>query len=114
MQWGTRLSALRFATNTINEEFSVMAEEWMGGKAPRGAASPAVRAPRSPRRVGAAAPAEGVAALRAQAVEPTTEAIRERAYQIYLTRGDRPGDPLSDWLQAERELAHLARAARTS
>jgi hypothetical protein len=37
-------------------------------------------------------------------VVPCTEAqIRERAYFIYLKRGG-AGDPLSDWLQAEREL----------
>lgn len=29
--------------------------------------------------------------------------VRARAYEIYLERGDRPGDDLSDWLQAERE-----------
>lgn len=29
--------------------------------------------------------------------------IRTRAYEIYLERGDRPGNDLSDWLQAERE-----------
>ncbi len=29
--------------------------------------------------------------------------IRARAYEIYLERGDRPGNDLSDWLQAERE-----------
>ena len=30
--------------------------------------------------------------------------IRERAYQIYLRRGGKPGDPAADWAQAEREL----------
>jgi hypothetical protein len=30
--------------------------------------------------------------------------IRERAYQIYLKRGRGPGNPVSDWAQAEREL----------
>jgi hypothetical protein len=33
------------------------------------------------------------------------EAIRCRAYDIYLERGDQPGSALDDWLQAERELA---------
>jgi Protein of unknown function (DUF2934) len=37
-------------------------------------------------------------------VEPTIEQIRQRAYELYLARGDRPGDELKDWLQAEREL----------
>jgi len=37
------------------------------------------------------------------------EGIRRRAYEIYLERGDQPGSPLDDWLQAERELKRLAR-----
>jgi len=36
--------------------------------------------------------------------EPTFEQIRQRAYEIYLSRGEEPGDPLQDWLRAEREL----------
>jgi Protein of unknown function (DUF2934) len=32
------------------------------------------------------------------------EAIRRRAYQIYLESGEQPGRALDDWLQAEREL----------
>ena len=32
------------------------------------------------------------------------EEIRNRAYEIYLQRGARPGSELEDWLQAEREL----------
>jgi hypothetical protein len=38
------------------------------------------------------------------APEPTKQAIRERAYQIYLARNGAPGDSESDWLAAEREL----------
>ena len=34
----------------------------------------------------------------------TEEQIRRRAYQLYLARGKKPGDPLRDWLQAEKEL----------
>ena len=30
--------------------------------------------------------------------------IRNRAYEIYLQRGEQSGDELEDWLQAEREL----------
>jgi Protein of unknown function (DUF2934) len=37
------------------------------------------------------------------------EGIRHRAYEIYLERGDQPGSPLDDWLQAERELEQFAR-----
>jgi len=44
-----------------------------------------------------------------QKVEPkqatiTEDAIRLRAYELYLQRGAIPGDEVSDWLQAEREL----------
>lgn len=38
------------------------------------------------------------------AQEPTAEQIRDRAYQIYLSRNGGPGDELQDWLDAEREL----------
>jgi hypothetical protein len=36
---------------------------------------------------------------------PSLEQIQLRAYEIYLQRGCAPGDPMEDWLQAERELA---------
>jgi hypothetical protein len=44
-----------------------------------------------------------------QWVEPkqstvTEDDVRLRAYEIYLQRGAIPGDEVSDWLQAEREL----------
>lgn len=32
------------------------------------------------------------------------EEIKHRAEEIYKTRGGSPGDELSDWLAAEREL----------
>lgn len=38
------------------------------------------------------------------AAQPTDEEIAVRAYHIYLERGGDEGDPLDDWLQAEREL----------
>jgi hypothetical protein len=34
----------------------------------------------------------------------TEEAVRLRAYELYLERGAIPGDEVRDWLQAEREL----------
>ncbi len=34
----------------------------------------------------------------------TEDDVRLRAYEIYLKRGTDPGDEVSDWLQAEREL----------
>jgi hypothetical protein len=36
--------------------------------------------------------------------DPTKREIRERAYYIYLARGGVNGNPVSDWLRAEREL----------
>ena len=35
---------------------------------------------------------------------PTHDEVAFRAYQIYQERGYTPGDPMEDWLQAEREL----------
>src|SRR5260370_42291489 len=43
---------------------------------------------------------------------PSDEEIRRRAYEIYLERGDLPGDELDDWLRAERELHKVALFAR--
>jgi hypothetical protein len=39
------------------------------------------------------------------ATAPTYDEIAQRAYHIYLERGATPGDPMQDWLQAERELS---------
>jgi hypothetical protein len=36
------------------------------------------------------------------------EEIRIRAYEIYIERDGQPGDELSDWLQAEREVQSRA------
>jgi len=62
-----------------------------------------------------------VQVIRVASIEPYVkemeQRIRERAYQIYVERGSRPGSPLEDWLSAERELVakptlHLAREGR--
>ena len=37
-------------------------------------------------------------------LKPTQDQVAARAYEIYLERGATPGDPMQDWLQAEREL----------
>lgn len=37
-------------------------------------------------------------------LEVTPEQIQARAYEIYKARQGGPGDAVSDWLQAEREL----------
>jgi hypothetical protein len=36
--------------------------------------------------------------------EIAKDAVRFRAYQIYLARNGQPGHELDDWLQAEREI----------
>ncbi|MGB9625457.1 MAG: DUF2934 domain-containing protein, partial [Phycisphaerae bacterium] len=43
-------------------------------------------------------------AVRAELPTVTEEQIRRRAYELWLARGRKPGDPVRDWLQAEREL----------
>jgi hypothetical protein len=35
---------------------------------------------------------------------PTEDQIRQRAFEIYLSRGATPGNPEWDWQQAELEL----------
>jgi hypothetical protein len=35
---------------------------------------------------------------------PTVEQIAERAYHLYLARGEEPGHDVEDWLRAEAEL----------
>jgi Protein of unknown function (DUF2934) len=43
----------------------------------------------------------------------TQDQIASRAYQIYLERGSTPGDPMQDWLRAERELAAPPKKSRS-
>jgi len=40
------------------------------------------------------------------------ESIQERAYELYLKRGQEPGHELEDWLQAEREVRTRQRNPR--
>lgn len=40
---------------------------------------------------------------------PSEDEIRRRSYEVYLARNGGDGDPLSDWLTAERELRECAR-----
>jgi hypothetical protein len=40
------------------------------------------------------------------------EAVRARAYLLYLARGADNGDPVQDWLQAEEELQREAPRAQ--
>ena len=64
---------------------------------------PATATPR-PRRRTAKSTTPDAAITPASAI-PTYEEIARRAYEISLERNGGPGDALSDWLQAERELA---------
>ena len=45
--------------------------------------------------------------------KPTQDQIATRAYEIYLERGATPGDPMQDWLRAERELAAQPKKSRS-
>jgi hypothetical protein len=36
---------------------------------------------------------------------PTHEQIARRAYELYVERGEKPGDERGDWLTAEKELS---------
>ncbi len=45
---------------------------------------------------------------KAPIARPGDDAIRLRAYELYLERGGQHGDPGEDWLRAELEL--IARA----
>jgi hypothetical protein len=47
---------------------------------------------------------QGEARSKADRVEPSEGEIRLKAYQKYCARNGKPGDPLLDWLEAEREL----------
>ena len=60
--------------------------------------------PRRTKRVPALKPAATEAPRPGSLHATAEEEIRRRAYEIFLERGAGPGDALSDWLQAEREL----------
>jgi hypothetical protein len=51
------------------------------------------------------ATATAVKSRKKPAARPTQEEIALRAYHIFLERGSRPGNPMEDWLRAERELS---------
>lgn len=52
-------------------------------------------------------PAKAPGVVKARNAPVAAEALRTRAYEIYLERCEKgaPGDELSDWAQAERELS---------
>jgi hypothetical protein len=39
-----------------------------------------------------------------QSKPDTQHSIQERAYELYIKRGQEPGHELEDWVQAEREV----------
>jgi hypothetical protein len=41
--------------------------------------------------------------------DPIAEAIRSRAFELFLARGSEHGHDLDDWLQAEQEFHEAAR-----
>ena len=53
---------------------------------------------------GAGLPAIRIDSKLSEAFDRLEEHIRERAYDIFLGRGGFPGDPVADWLDAQREL----------
>lgn len=57
----------------------------------------------TPKSLGdAGMPRDNVAGERAER-PADEEVIRARAYELYLERGNGPGDETDDWLRAERE-----------
>jgi hypothetical protein len=63
------------------------------------------------------APKKARKPVAAAAAKPTYDDIALRAYHIYLERGatpgdPMPGDPMEDWLQAERELSAAPKTPR--
>jgi hypothetical protein len=44
---------------------------------------------------------------------PTPDEIAQRAYDIFLARGEEPGHDLDDWFQAEAELLNERAAGRS-
>jgi hypothetical protein len=65
----------------------------------------------APRNRKSGLPARRTAPTGAARFEHNPELIRCRAYEIFLGRNGRPGDPLSDWVQAERELRGESRGS---
>ena len=39
-------------------------------------------------------------------LDPIKTAVRLKAYELFLSRGERHGDDLADWLEAERVVRH--------
>jgi hypothetical protein len=69
---------------------------------------PSVNVCASTANAGDAAKVATCATARPPAIPISEERIRIRAFEIYQARNGGPGDALSDWLQAKRELESAA------
>jgi len=69
------------------------------------ASSTQVRSP-EPARPAAGVSGAPAAAAQVGAAKPSMDQLRLKAYEVYLarTKAGRPGDPTTDWLEAERQL----------
>jgi hypothetical protein len=65
-----------------------------------------------PKSVSTEAPKKSRKPAAAATPKPSYDDIALRAYHIYLERGATPGDPMEDWLQAERELTAATKKPR--
>ena len=61
---------------------------------------------------GAPVPAPGRARKSETEELPIEERIRQRAYELYVQRGNESGSELDDWLQAEEEVQRAEEEAR--
>jgi len=66
-----------------------------------------MKKPAAPKRVSRPA-VKRTRTVAAAIARPDDEQIRARAYELFLQRDGHPGDPLEDWLRAERELLDAA------
>ena len=73
--------------------------EQRGGKSRQRNRQRSATRERSPRKASARA-----------SLDPQDQEIRLRAYEIYLERAGAPGDPGTDWLEAERRMREEKRA----
>lgn len=72
------------------------------------------RARRSSSREQALREAECLDPVETHDIRPSESDIRQRAYEIYVRRGEAPGTAELDWLQAECELRSCKAAACSS
>jgi hypothetical protein len=56
-------------------------------------------------------PAGKQQSVRSNVETPANERVQQRAYELFLQRGQQPGHELEDWLQAEREVMHTGNGA---